>query len=444
MRTALYSYILLFVVASLAGCARSMLVDNPPAEQVTSRSGEHVSDDSVHEVKSERDLNTENPCAGTSGNFCGGAAGTGEESETGSPVPYASDSAEPTPDLDNYKNSESGGFSYTGETITEDTEWRGNVTIHGSLTIAPQATVTIDPGTVVEFRRSSSMRNSAVLLVHGRLAARGTEDQPVQFRAATGDVPAGRWRGIMFLASDKKNVMEHCRVEGAETGVDAEYSNVAVKNSRFYGCRTALRAENSVVYIRGSKADKCGLGIGLYDSEAELVSVTLDSNLTGIYSERSSVYLSGSNLSGNEHKAFSAGDSKVKIVKNTFARNGSGLSLSSCEGSVSENGIVENRDYGISISGSMVKVNANDISRNEGIGVRVGDGKSIAWGNVISSNGRYDLYNAGSEDYRAIGNWWGEGMSTDSPGKIYDKSVDGKNGRVIYFPALRNKPDTAP
>jgi hypothetical protein len=440
MRPALFAYILFLAVTLPAGCARPMLPDGAPMQPITPRAAENVSANPVHQVSPSRETKTDNPCAGMSDGVCGSATGTGDEPVAGLPAPPASATAEASP----FETPAAGDFSYNGDTITEDTEWRGRVAIHGSLTIAPQATVTIDPGAVVEFRRSSPAENPAVLLVHGRLAARGTADQPVSFKAVSGDSSLTGWQGIVFLASEKKNVLEHCMIERAETGVDAEYSNVTVKFSRFYGCRTALRAENSLLYMRECKADKCGLGIGLYDSEAELAEVGLLSNHTGIYSRKSSVYLSGSNVSDNEQKAFFAEDSKVKIEKNTFERNGSGITLSSCEGGVSGNGIVKNRDYGISITGSLVKVTANDISRNEGIGVRVGDGKGIAWGNAISSNGSYDLYNAGSEDFRAIGNWWGEVISPASKGKIYDKSVNGKNGRVLYFPVLRDKPDTAP
>ncbi len=443
MRFSFRVIIFILAVSSLAGCARPLLPADASMPPVDTRSPENVPDNPVHEISPAREIKTGNPCTGMPGDVCGGTTGTADESIAGLPLPPASETTETPPGRAGYEKSSGEGFSYNGETITEDTEWHGRVTILGSLSIAPQATLTIDPGTVVEFKRTSAVENSAVLLIQGRLSAVGTKDMPVSFRAAPGDASAKGWQGIVFLASEKKNVLEFCRLEGAETGVDAEYSNVTVKDSRFEGCRKAVRAENSLLYIRGCKANKCGLGIVLYDSEAEMDAVSLISNHIGIYSKKSSVYLSGSNLSGNELQAFIAEDSKVKIAKNTFERNGSGIALSACEGSVSGNVIVKNGDYGISLTGSLVKVYANDISRNDGIGMRVGDGKGIAWGNVISSNGRYDLYNAGSEDFRAIGNWWKDGHSTDAPGKFYDKSVNGKNGRVIYFPALADKPDTA-
>jgi hypothetical protein len=44
---------------------------------------------------------------------------------------------------------------------------------------------------------------------------------------------------------------------------------------------------------------------------------------------------------------------------------------------------------------------------------------AMAWGNKISSNGRYDLYNAGSESFRAMGNWWGRESRNGFAGKVY-------------------------
>jgi hypothetical protein len=97
-------------------------------------------------------------------------------------------------------------------------------------------------------------------------------------------------------------------------------------------------------------------------------------------------------------------------------------------------------NLGISLSASRVKVNANDITRNSGIGIRVADGNSVAWGNIITANGRYDLYNAGAEGYMAIGNWWGDLTVSDVAGRIFDKTNDPAVGRVSYIPILQSKP----
>jgi parallel beta-helix repeat protein len=332
----------------------------------------------------------------------------------------------------------------TAVTITEDTIWSGRVSIQGAVAVSPQTTLTISPGTIVEFGRSPVRDSASVLLVHGRLIAQGTEEQPVRFTSDSADTGTAAWRGIVFLASQKKNVLDHCVVEGAETGVDAAYSTITVKNSRFSKCRTALMAQDCLVHVSGVAASDCEFGISLQDSEAEVVDGSLSSNGKGIFVQKTSLYLSGTKISGNKADGLSAQGSQLKIVGNTISRNGSGLTLSSCEGTVSGNLIAENKDYGISLAGSRIKVAANDISRNGGIGIRTADGRGIAWGNSISSNGRYDLYNEGSESFRAIGNWWGGTGDTGSTGKIYDSRTNPGSGKVQFFPVLKNKPTIVP
>lgn len=337
------------------------------------------------------------------------------------------------------------GFSYHNETLTEDTEWSGEVLVDGALTIAPQATLTIAPGTVVGFRRpAGESGGAAILIVQGRIVAKGTSDKPILFRSYLQDVKSGNWQGIVLLASEKKNLLEHCRVEGAETGLDASFSSLVMKDTFFATCRIGLRFQDCFVRISGGGADKCGAGLNLYDSEADIKGMTFSANHIGIALQRSSVSLSGTIISNNDLEAVSAENSKVMILESELSRNGSGLALSSCEGMVARNRVFKNRDYGISLAGSRMRVASNDIEQNGGVGIRVTDGKSVAWGNIISANGRYDLYNAGSENFKAIGNWWGEVKASDIAGRIYDSRSNPAGGRVSYIPVLQSKPAISP
>ncbi len=335
-------------------------------------------------------------------------------------------------------------ISYNGETISEDTVWSGKVIVRGSVTIAPQATVTIGAGTVVAFGRSEAGGRAGVMLVRGRIAAAGTKDRPVRFLPEGNNAESATWQGIIFLASEKNNILDHCRIEGAETGVDADYSTITVRDSFFSGCHTALLVRDSRVRMSGCTASGCDLGAGLYESEAEIAGGNLVANRQGIFAKKSSLYLGDTVVAENSGEALRAEESNVKIAGNKFGGNGDGLVLSGCKGLVSGNRISQNRDSGISLTGSRVRVTANDISRNGRIGIRVADGKGIAWENIISANGQYDVYNAGPDDFRAIGNWWGTGRATDSPGTIYDRAANPGIGRVLRFPVLRVMPSVLP
>jgi len=333
------------------------------------------------------------------------------------------------------------GFSYHNEILTEDTEWFGEVKVNGVLTIAPQATLTIAPGTMVRFHSPASEKTGLpVLVVQGRIVANGSGDKPIVFRSDLPDVKFGNWQGIVLLSSEKKNLMENCRVEGAETGLTASFSSIIMKNSYFTNCRTGLRFQDCLVQISGGGAVKCELGLNLHDSEADIIGANFSGNRIGIALRQSSFSLSGAVISDNELEAVSAEESKVILQGNLLSKNGRGITLSSCEGLLAHNLINKNMNYGISLSASRVKVNANDITQNSGIGIRVTDAKSVAWGNSITANGRYDLYNAGAEGYMAIGNWWGDLKASDVAVRIYDKTNDPATGRVSYIPILQRKP----
>jgi hypothetical protein len=84
-------------------------------------------------------------------------------------------------------------------------------------------------------------------------------------------------------------------------------------------------------------------------------------------------------------------------------------------------------------------VHGNEIIRNGKVGLRIEDGKGIAWGNSLFANGEYDLYNDGGEEFRAIENWWGDAVS-DIERRIFDRRMDDCRGRVLYIPVLRTRP----
>jgi len=330
-------------------------------------------------------------------------------------------------------------FSYRDGILTEDTTWYGDVLIEGGLTIAPQTTLTVKNGTVVRFRESRRSTAHGVLMVQGRIVVNGTANKPAIFSAFDENGAAAGWQGIVLMGSGKKNLIEHCRVEGAETGLDASFSNVTLKNAFFGRCRTGVRMQDSLAVMSGSAFGECGSGLVLYDCEADIRSADFYGNRLGIFAARSSLALSDSRLSGNNLLALKADSCRLGISGNGFIANGSGLCLVASEGAVTANRIAQSAAYGLILTQSRVKVSANDIERNSRVGLLVEDGKGVAWGNLLFANGGYDLYNGGTEDFRAIGNWWG-GAVADPAGRIYDRNLDDRRGRVLYLPILQTRP----
>lgn len=319
---------------------------------------------------------------------------------------------------------------YRDQLLTGDAVWRGEVLVEGALTIAPQATLTVEPGTVIRFRRSASQ--APLLVVQGRIVASGSKEAPIVF-TSTFAVPApSDWQGVMLLGSEKKNIVENCRIEGAATGFEALFSSVTLKEVRAERSGTGLRFQDAVVTMEGGGAFNCDTGLSFSESEATLRNVAAEGNRVGIQARRSSVYLSGAALSGNHGTAFSCEASLIRLQGGVVAGNGNGVTLMECEGGIAGVRVAKNREHGISLTRSRVRVNGNEITGSGGNGIIVFDGSSVAWDNAIHDNGAYDLYNAGNEEYRAPGNWWG----ATGP-RIFDNAGAAK---VLYLPVLTSKP----
>ena len=327
--------------------------------------------------------------------------------------------------------------------ITEDSSWHGEVLVTGVVTVAPQATLTIEPGTVVRFAGGgapSPPGSGGGLLVQGRLVANGTTSGPIVLTSLFAEPMRGDWQGIVLLGSGKKNILEECTLEGAEIGIDASYSTLTLKNTRIVRCGTGMRLQDTVFSSDGGSVVNCELGIDLLDSEAELIDGNFSGNSRGVISDRSSLYLAGGSFTRNNVVALKADHSRVTISGGNFSNNGSGLLLGSSRGSVSRNTFAGNADCGIALADSRVRVQGNSITKNGKAGLRVADGQGLAWGNSFIGNGGYDLVNDGREEFRAMANWWGVSAEAGIERRILDRQTDGQRGRVIYYPPLTEKP----
>lgn len=330
---------------------------------------------------------------------------------------------------------------YRDVVLDEDTTWRGEVAVEGSLTVPPQTTLTVEPGTIVRFRRTAAgAGNGPVLLVQGRLVVRGTAESPVRFASAFAEPLAGDWEGVVFLGSEKRNSLDHCRIEGAAVGVEAAFSSLAFRQVVFAGCGTGTRLRSSVVSVEGGAAEGCSVGIELEGSEADILDLHLRGNHRGIVAQDSSLGLERGSVTASVHEGLVATESRVKLDGVRLERNGTGVVLDSCEGSVAGGRIAGNRDNGMVVARSRVKIVGNEISGNGAVGLRVEDGKAAAWGNVFSANGRHDIHHAGADDFRAAANWWGDTAASALEDRVFDQKDDPVRGRVLFLPPLGAKP----
>ena len=326
--------------------------------------------------------------------------------------------------------SESIDYTYHKRILTEDTTWRGQVLIEGSLTIAPQATLFITPGTRVRFRPSPG-EGAGLLLIRGRIQAIGTKDSPITLTSDEINPAPGDWQGIMVFDSIKKNLLEWCRVDFAVTGITAEFSELALRQTTISHSRTGVVLLSSSVVITGGGAADCMTGFSSRYGDADLGGVRFSGNHRGITVNGGSLLLSASEVTGSEESAVEATGARLRIEGSSFVRNGAGMTLTKCRGDLFGNRIEENRTVGLEFTESPLRITGNRITGNRGTGVVIRSGGGSLWENNLEGNGEGALAVTGTEDVAAPGNWWGSA----NPDRIRGLIRAGvANGMVLFTP----------
>ena len=106
--------------------------------------------------------------------------------------------------------------------IDADVTWSGVVHVVGDLTVGPDASLTILPGTEVRFAADDELQTGTdpgrcELHVRGYLSAVGTPGRPILFTAA--DPDAGDWHGILAHPEARGLNLAHYSVEQAARGL---------------------------------------------------------------------------------------------------------------------------------------------------------------------------------------------------------------------------------
>nr|WP_320192686.1 right-handed parallel beta-helix repeat-containing protein [uncultured Desulfobacter sp.] len=255
----------------------------------------------------------------------------------------------------------------TSGALTEDETWSDTITLTGDVTIPDGVTLTIEPGTTIQFtalnddQAGGSNTSRIELLVNGILKAQGTGESPILFTSDSDNPSAGDWAGIR-LAPESNNadlVMTHCTVNYCATAV---YYNRS-------GYNTAINISNSVFEHLSDS------GFYLYDASGADPSVTLQNNTvqdvggSGIYLYTTGNYTAiDSNISGNTIK--NAGSFGIRI----YATG----SYSEIDGEISGNSIQDVGGNGINIYNnygrayqSDLQMTGNTILRSTNYGIYV-------------------------------------------------------------------------
>jgi hypothetical protein len=108
--------------------------------------------------------------------------------------------------------------------ITGDAHWTlagSPYEVAQSVAVADGATLSIDPGVLVQFEDGVSMG------IFGTLAAIGTEMQPIVLAPASGGSAAKLWGGLTFLG-DYQQALSHVSISGTTTALDVHAGTFSI------------------------------------------------------------------------------------------------------------------------------------------------------------------------------------------------------------------------
>ncbi len=133
----------------------------------------------------------------------------------------------------------------SGQQVLNDAAWEGRITVHSDYVVGHGKTLTIKPGTVVEFA------SDAALLVQGELLAMGQDNDSIYFKP-DGAAP---WDKI-YLMPGSSSTLSHCVIHG---GIEVYANRASAQISQchiydmetgllLYGCQTDnLKCENNLI-----------------------------------------------------------------------------------------------------------------------------------------------------------------------------------------------------
>jgi len=334
---------------------------------------------------------------------------------------------------------------YENATITEDVSWHGAIVIKGSLVVSPQATLRIEPGTEVRFMPSKGMRQLPRLVVMGRIQGAGTLDHPILFSSiSSGSPKQGSWGGILLLSSEKRNQLEHCRIEGADTALEGSFSHITLKSLAITSSKAGIMLRDSIAALAMSSVSGCETGIEAHDSELELRETTIAQNSKGAVLSGCALVMSSVTISGNTQYGLLTDACRIKLTSCEIIGNGVGAHIKGGEGQLFLCRFMRNSATALHLSMARIKVNRCQIIENLHDGLLLEDGRVMIWGNSFSGNGGYNLVNGGPDNINAPLNWWGAADETSVRSKLFDASTNGRIGVMNVFPWLLEKPALLP
>jgi serine protease AprX len=364
--------------------------------------------------------------------------------------------------------------SYKTGTITSDETWSNWAWVTGDVIIPSGVTVTIEPGTRVEFatkdnQNSGEDSQKCELIVYGTLDAVGSSSpgDSVMFTSDASFPTKGDWYGIRFKnASSEDSRIDFCKIKYANQGVacyrcstfiqrswisqcnygcyvDTAATKLGIHDVLIDSCSYGVRINEGAAWLYFSDLVDNSVGVGYFAAghyfkgglarEADVNNCDIQYNSIGILCDDSSPIINYCDITDNTLWGIKCIDDSDPIIgRNDITDNGESSKFLG-----TKDGPPQYYDGGLFCSGTSCPIVCdgavtgdyergwNTIIDNEGVGIYCGGSSDPQLGkaqfpnlcpgeNSLGDNDGYDVCNTTGSTIYAQANYWGEAPPDDT------------------------------
>ncbi len=220
---------------------------------------------------------------------------------------------------------EPSGPSIVGGTLTEDTTWKGHVSVQSDVIVPNGITLTVLPGTFVEFKHFRGYKNISrvgLFVDGGTIKAIGLAEQQIWFTSDADDPINADWSGII-CTNTPDSIFEYVIVEFSYIGIEFSKSNISISHSiirwihaeGIYSAKSYGLIEYSLIYNNGYH----DMALEDYNYDLTIEFNIFNGGHYGIYTEATNSTLIGNYFVNYSGTAISANAfSNISIIENKF------------------------------------------------------------------------------------------------------------------------------